>query len=81
MDHLGGHLASITSKEKQRAALKVMKIDDGHGCIRMVMVMMRMVVVVVVVVVVIMMRMCCSEGDEESASERRHGPLRLARRI
>ena len=49
MDHLGGHLASITSKEKQRAALKVMKIDDGHGCIRM----MRMVVVVVV----IMMRM------------------------
>ena len=52
MDHLGGHLASITSKEKQRAALKVMMIDDGHGCIRM----MRMVVVVVVVVV-IMMRM------------------------
>ena len=73
MDHLGGHLASITSKEKQRAALKVMKIDDGHGCIRM----MRMEVVVVV----IMMRMCCSEGDEESASERRHGPLCLARRI
>ena len=76
MDHLGGHLASITSKEKQRAALKVMKIDDGHGCIRMMMmVIMRMVVVV------IMMRMCCSEGDEESASERRHGPLCLARRI
>ena len=48
MDHLGGHLASITSKEKQRAALKVVKIDDGHGCIRMMMVMMRMMVVVVV---------------------------------
>ena len=76
MDHLGGHLASITSKEKQRTALTVMKIVDAHGCIRM----MRMVVVLVVVVV-IMMRMCCSEGDEESASERRHGPLCLARRI
>ena len=44
MDHLGGHLASITSKEKQRAALKVMKIDDGHGCIRMMMMVVVMVI-------------------------------------